>query len=124
MTTIIRDRKTPDLGDVYWIDLDPTRGTEQSGRRPAVVLSDNRLHEVSLRSLVCPITSNQQVWPTKVFIPPGCVVGGAILIDQARMIDRDERLLRYIGRLPDEIVGVAVEALSMFLGRFRSELDR
>lgn len=119
MTITIRDRKAPELGDVFWADLDPVRGTDQAGRRPVVVLSDERLHGVSLRSLVCPVTSNQQAWPTKVLIPPDCVVSGAILIDQARMIDRDERLLRFVGRLPDDVVSVAVEALTMFLGRSR-----
>ena len=124
MTITTRDRQVPDLGDVFWADLDPVRGTEQAGRRPVIVLSDDRLHDVSLRSLVCPITSNPEAWPTKIFIPGDCVVSGAILIDQARMIDRDERLLRYIGRLPDDVVAVAVEAMMMFLGRSRTENRR
>lgn len=124
MTITIRDRKAPEPGDVFWADLDPVRGTEQAGRRPVVVLSDDRLHDVSLRSLVCPVTSNRQAWPTKVLIPDDCVVSGAILIDQALMIDRDERLLGFIGRLPDEVVSVAVEALTMFLGRPRDENPR
>jgi len=119
MTITIPDRKAPEPGDVFWADLDPVRGTEQAGRRPVVVLSDDRLHDVSLRSLVCPLTSNRQAWPTKVLIPADCIVSGAILIDQARMIDRDERLLRFIGRLPDDVVSVAVEALMMFLSRSR-----
>ncbi len=124
MTITIRDRKHPELGDVFWADLDPVRGTEQAGRRPVVILSDERLHAVSLRSLVCPVTSNQQAWPTKVLIPADCVIVGAILIDQARMIDRNERLLHFIGRLPDDVVSVAVEALTMFLGRSRDENPR
>jgi len=106
-----------DAGEVYWVDLDPVVGTEQSGRRPVLVLSDLRLHAISLRSLVCPITSNRKPWPAKVLIPEGCVVSGAILIDQVRMIDRRARSLRYVGRLPESVVELAVEALNAFLKR-------
>lgn len=121
MTIITHPEKTPDLGDVYWVDFDPVRGTEQAGRRPAVILSDTRLHHISLRSMLCPITSNEALWPTKIVIPPGCVVRGAILLDQARMVDRQARLHRYIGRLPDDVVALAVEALSAYIGRPDSE---
>ena len=30
--------KTPDQGDVVWLSLDPTKGHEQSGRRPVIVI--------------------------------------------------------------------------------------
>ncbi len=49
---------TPDAGDIAWIDLDPVRGTEQSGRRPAIVLTDAGFNARYARSIVCPITSN------------------------------------------------------------------
>jgi mRNA interferase MazF len=124
MTITIRDRKAPEPGDVFWADLDPVRGTEQAGRRPVVVLSDDRLHEVSLRSLVCPITSNREAWPTRILLPADCVVSGAILIDQARMIDRDERLLRYIGRLPEDVMALVLETMMMFVGDPRARNRR
>lgn len=115
MTTTLVPSLSP--GEVYWVDLDPVVGTEQAGRRPVLVLSDLRLHALSLRSLVCPITANRQPWPVKVIIPEGCVVSGAILIDQARMIDRRARSMRYIGELPRPVVDLAVEALVAFLKR-------
>lgn len=107
----------PEAGEVYWVDLDPAVGTEQAGRRPVMVLSDSQFHAVSLRCLVCPITSNRSPWPTKIILPEGCVVEGAILLDQMRMIDRKARHMRYIGKLPDEVVDLTAEALSAFLGR-------
>lgn len=120
MTTTTQPGKHPDLGDVYRVDLNPVRGTERAGRRPVLVLSDTGLQSISLRSPICPITSNQQLWPTKVIIPPGCVVSGAILLDQARMIDRKTRLLRHVGRLPDDVVTLAIEALKAFIGKYSS----
>ncbi len=32
-------RYVPDTGDLIWVDFDPTKGSEQAGHRPAVVLS-------------------------------------------------------------------------------------
>jgi mRNA interferase MazF len=81
-----------------------------------LVLSDAKLHSVSRRTLVCPITSNISPWPTKILIPPGCVVSGTILVDQARMVDRGARDFRYVGRLPDDITLLARELLASFVG--------
>ena len=77
MTTTIRASGHPEPGEVYWVDLDPVLGSEQAGRPPVIVLSDDSLHQFSSRILICPITSNPQPWPTKVEIPAGCVVRGS-----------------------------------------------
>lgn len=116
MTTTIHASPEPEPGDVFWVDLDPVRGSEQSGRRPALVLSDAMLHNVSSRVLICPITSNSVPWPTKVMIPEGCVVSGTILVDQARMVDRRVRRFRYAGRLPDDVTQLARQLLLAFAG--------
>ena len=116
MTTTIPARRHPEPGEVYWVELDPVVGSEQGGRRPVLVLSDDSLHTLSSRVLICPITANRQDWPTKVFIPAGCVVSGAVLTDQARMIDRDHRHLRYIGKLPDEITLRVSQRVATYMG--------
>lgn len=103
MTTTIRDQRRFEAGQVYWVDLDPVIGSEQGGRRPVLVLSDDTLHSISGRIFVCPITSASRPWPTKVVIPAGCVVSGVLLTDQVRMIDR-ARVFRLLGSLPDETV--------------------
>lgn len=102
-------------GDVYWIDLDPVIGSEQGGRRPALVISNETLHGISGRILVCPITSNLGNWPTKIVIPAGFAVSGALLTDQVRMVDRD-RLRRRIGSLPDELVSRVAHRLAAYVG--------
>ncbi len=116
MTTIIPAERSPEFGDVYWVDFDPAVGSEQSGRRPALILSHDALHDVSRRTLICPITSNTRPWPTKIIIPPGCVVSGAILADQARMVDRGRCYFRFIGRLPDELTLHVRNRLVAFMG--------
>ena len=102
-------------GDVYWVDLDPVIGSEQGGRRPALIISNETLHAISGRILVCPITSNPGNWPTKIVIPAGSIVSGALLTDQVRMVDR-ERLRRRIGSLPDELVSRVAHRLAAYVG--------
>ncbi|PTM42268.1 type II toxin-antitoxin system PemK/MazF family toxin [Bosea sp. 124] len=103
MTTTTRASGHPESGEVYWVDLDPVLGSEQAGRQPVVLMSDDALHQFSSRILICPITWNPEPWPTKAAVPSGCVVSGFVLTDQARIIDRDFRKLRLIGRLPEAV---------------------
>ena len=54
-----------DAGDLVWIELDPARGREQAGTRPALVITDADFHEISSLAFVCPITSNVSEWPSE-----------------------------------------------------------
>jgi len=91
-----------DAGDLVWVELDPVRGTEQSGRRPAVVITPAAYHKVSRLALVCPITSNAGPWPFKVMLPDDLKIKGAILVDQVRAVDRSGRIFGRVGRVPVE----------------------
>ena len=102
--TTIRDEAPYAAGDFVLVELGPVRGTEQDGTRPALVVSDSGMHEFSRRALICPITRNRQPWPTKVMLPDGLPVQGAILVDQLRSVDRGERILRHLGTAPIEVL--------------------
>ncbi|WP_246691635.1 type II toxin-antitoxin system PemK/MazF family toxin [Methylobacterium sp. WL12] len=86
------------------VDLEPVRGTEQNGRRPALVASNDEMHLLARRVIVCPITRNRDPWPTKVMLPAGLAAEGAVLVDQVRSIDRDARILRSLGFVPDVVL--------------------
>jgi mRNA interferase MazF len=55
-------------------------------------------------------------WPTKVMLPSGLAVSGAVLVDQMRSVDRNERVLRTIGRVPSDIVSSVREKLAALTG--------
>lgn len=46
-------------GDIVWADLDPTRGNEQAGRRPILVLSDDSFNQKSQTVIAVALTSQQ-----------------------------------------------------------------
>jgi len=101
----------PPRGAILWLDFDPTRGHEQAGRRPAVVLSPV---EYNLRvglALVCPVTSRRKGYQFEVPLPDGLPVRGVALADQLRSIDWHERVAQLAGQLSGDgltlLLGVA-----------------
>lgn len=114
--TPTRDDRELEPGDLVLVDLGPVRGTEQDGRRPALVISMAGMHAFTRRCVVCPITSNPAPWPTKVFLPAGLQAEGAVLTDQVRSIDRRERIVRRLGRVPDAVTQAVREKVAALIG--------
>lgn len=84
-------------GDVYWVHLDPTRGTEIRKTRPALVVSPDDMNEILPRVIVAPLTSKGQ--------PLGCRPEvrfkgkrARILLDQIRTVDK-QRLGEKLGTI-------------------------
>jgi mRNA interferase MazF len=88
---------TPDAGDLIWTDFDPTRGREQAGRRPALVVSSAAFTENTGLALVCPITSRVRPFPSSVVLPGGLPIAGEILVSHIRSIDTEARPVRFTG---------------------------
>src|SRR5438552_15215119 len=84
----------PDSGDLIWTEFDPTRGREQAGRRPALVVSSAEFTENTGLAVVCPITSRVRPFPTSVVLPPGLPVAGEILTSHIRSIDTQASPIR------------------------------
>ncbi|MBV5306777.1 MAG: type II toxin-antitoxin system PemK/MazF family toxin [Desulfobulbaceae bacterium] len=84
-------------GEVYWVNLDPTVGSEIKKTRPALVVSPDDMNAALPRVIVAPITSKGQ--------PLGCrpevVFDGKsarILLDQVRCVDK-KRLAGKLGEI-------------------------
>jgi mRNA interferase MazF len=98
------DPEPLEAGALVWVDLRPSLGREQDGVRPAVVVSSRDFHRLNATAIVCPITGNVKPWPTKVTLPPGLAVSGAVLTDQIRCLDRAKRGFRRVGAVTDEVL--------------------
>ena len=106
----------PEAGDVIWIDLDPTVGHEQSGRRPAVVVSPQSYNAVSGLCVICPVTSRERGYPFEVVLPEDANVRGVVLADQVRSISWQKRPIAPAGRAPDLLLAEIRERLAALLG--------
>lgn len=103
-------------GDIAWVDFDPTLGSEQAGRRPALLLTSGSYHVQSWRAVVCPITSKSRAWPFNVALPQGLKTTGVVLVDQIRTIDRSRRMFDVIERVPDVFIDEVRGRLAALLG--------
>jgi mRNA interferase MazF len=115
-TSTAAERSSPERGDIVWVDLDPVRGSEQAGVRPALVVSATPYNAASHHAIVCPITSNANPWPTKLDLPPGLPIRGAVLLDQVRSVDRRQRGFRHICKAPPELVLDVTMRIAVLLG--------
>lgn len=106
----------PDAGDLAWVDFEPIKGTEQGGKRPALIVSERGMHEMTQRAIICPITRNIQPWPTKILLPDGLSAQGAVLIDQIRSIDRNRQILRMLGKVPKPFLFTVRRKLAALMG--------
>ena len=114
--TTIRAERPLEPGDLVLVELGPVRGTEQDGRRPALVVLFAEMQTLTRRAVICPVTSNTDPWPTKVFLPEGLAVQGAVLTDQIRSIDRQGRILRRLGSVPESVLADVRHQLALILG--------
>lgn len=46
-------------GEIWWANLDPTRGREQAGQRPVLILSVDEFNRASETPIVVPLTSQE-----------------------------------------------------------------
>ncbi|HKL33311.1 MAG TPA: endoribonuclease MazF [Tangfeifania sp.] len=109
----------PDSGDIVWLTFSPQAGHEQSGRRPALVLSPAAYNEKVGLALFCPITSQIKGYPFEVLLQESLKVNGVILSDQIKSLDWKIRKAEFADKISQtELKEVAskIKALLPFIG--------
>jgi mRNA interferase MazF len=94
----------PDRGDVVWLEFNPQAGSEQAGRRPALVISPKSYNRKAGLAIACPITSRVKGYPFEVELPQGLEARGAILCDQLKSLDWRARRAERLGVVPDPVM--------------------
>jgi len=108
-------RYTPDRGDFVWITLQPTAGHEQSGRRPALVLSPKSYNRKTGLCVLCPATRQKKGYAFEVEIsnPDGTV--SVILSDHLRNVDWRARRAELIHRASDSVLAGVIARIEALL---------
>ena len=96
----------PDRGDLVWLEFTPQAGSEQRGRRPALVVSPMAYNGKVGLALFCPITSKIKGYPFEVLLPDGYSVGGVILSDQLKSLDWRTRKAKFIERISSDLMAM------------------
>ena len=107
----------PQRGDIVWITLNPQAGHEQSGHRPAVVLSPGSYNSKTGMALFCPVTSQVKGYPFEVLLPEGLPVEGAIMSDQVKSLDWRVRNAERLCSLPASTISEVMQKLNTLLSQ-------
>ncbi len=111
-----RTRYQPDRGHLVFMDFSPQAGTEQAGRRPALVLSPLAFNIGTGLAFVCPVTSQAKGGGFEVSLPAGAPVSGVILSDQLRSLDWLARNFEYRGTAKAEVLDQVLARVEAILG--------
>ena len=105
-------------GEIRWANLDPTRGREQAGRRPVLILSKDVFNRRSGTVIAVAMTGQSQKagFPlTLELASPGLPKRSWVKISQIRTLSV-QRIGRRLGTASPEEVAQVIEGLTEILG--------
>jgi mRNA interferase MazF len=104
----------PRRGDIWWVRLDPTLGSEIKKTRPCLVVGTNVLNERRRTVVIIPLSSTPQAAPP-LLVPVVCVGRRAVaVVDQFRAVTK-ERLTRRMGEISAMDLAAVEDALRLVL---------
>ena len=101
-------------GDIWWVSLDPTQGSEIKKTRPCVVLSHNTINRLRRSVVVVPLSAAAKSHPP-ITVPVNCQGGAAVaVVDQIRAVAK-HRLKKKIESLSLEELDEICQAVATIL---------
>ena len=98
--------------NLYWVNFDPTQGSEMAKIRPAIVVSPDAMNKRIDTLVVCPLTSQlHPSWSSRV----QCECAGCpseIAVDQIRTVSKS-RLMQHIGKIDSETANQLREVIAL-----------
>ena len=89
-------------GDIVVFDFSPTKGHEQCGYRPAIIISNYTFNKNTKMAIACPITSNDKDFPTHYILQDCEKVRAAVLCENIKSIDYEIRNLKLIEKIKEQ----------------------
>ncbi len=105
----------PQRGDLVLLSFNPQSGKEQSGRRPAVIISPKAYNEKVGLAVFCPITAHIKGYPFEVELPANLKTKGVILSDHVKNLDWRARKVKFLEKLPDSKMNEILEKLQLLV---------
>ena len=102
-------------GEVWWVDFDPSQGSEIQKCRPAVILTINAINKVRRTVAVVPLSTAATPRPPIVIPAPSAGQNSVAVCDQLRAIDKN-RVLKRIGVLSASDLAALSSAVKIVLG--------
>ena len=104
-------------GDIWMVNFNPGRGSEQKGIRPALVIQNDIGNRYASTTIVSAITTTLKKYPVTVLLPKG--KGGLkenSMVNLAHILTVDKgRLMRKLGSLEEDKIAEVTEAIKISL---------
>ena len=104
----------PKRGDIVWLEFSPQIGHEQSGFRPALIISSEIYNRKTGLCLAMPITSKIKGYPFEVNLKTK-KIDGVILSDQIKSLDFKLRKIKFCNKIDDKTFEIVLDKLSLLL---------
>lgn len=108
---------SPRRGEVWMVNFSPSRGSEQRGIRPALVIQNDVGNRYAATTIVAAITSTIRIYPVTVALKRaegGLRQPSMVNLAQVLTIDRS-RLQRRVGTLPNKVMDKVSAAIKVSL---------
>ncbi|MFV9504588.1 MAG: endoribonuclease MazF [Oscillochloridaceae bacterium umkhey_bin13] len=105
----------PRRGEIVWLNFTPQIGSEQAGRRPALVLSPGNYNGKVGLAIFCPITNQRKGYPFEVDLPDDLPVTGVVLADQVKSLDWRSRNAQFACDVPEAVMLEVLQKVSTLL---------
>jgi Growth inhibitor len=104
---------TPQKGDIIEMDFNPTKGHEQSGKRPALIISNEAYYRRTKLIIVCPISNTPNDFPMHIKLGGGIKTTGSILTQHIRTVDPAARQIAFVETIPPELTEQAIKNIEL-----------
>ena len=100
----------PKRGDIYWVKLDPTIGSEIKKTRPCLIISPDEMNRHIRTVIIAPMTTARREYPTRISTTFEDKKE-QIVLDHIRTVDK-KRLVRVLGKIDDSTVQYVLDTLA------------
>ena len=120
------------LGEIVYVDLNPTKGVETNKLRPCVIVSNNQYNEYLNTVIVAPDSNASKYMtearyiesPLLIKIPENLAVSGTILLQHLRSIDPKVRIKnKPIDQLPSSTIKEIQNVIKNFFNIIPKEVS-
>jgi len=97
------------------MDFAPTKGHEQTGLRPAIVISKEKFNKYTNMAIICPITTNTKTFPTHYELLNTKKVKGSVLCEHIRSIDFNARKLSFVEKIKENELEEIIDIINAII---------
>ena len=107
----------PKQGDICYMDFAPTKGHEQTGKRPAIIINKDNYNKYTGLAVLCPFTTITKNFPTHYELLNTKKIKGSVLCEHIWSVDLKAQKLSFVEKIKreelEEIIDIITAIIEM-----------